>query len=85
VCAEQEQSFKEFAQRPENKALLEHHQQEEISAALKLQEQLQELQLQQQVRMHPISCECYCIAGWPVSCLSALRLAPLVQSSAQSY
>ncbi len=45
----QEQSFKEFAQRPENKALLEEHQQQEISAALQLQEQMQELHLQQQV------------------------------------
>lgn len=45
----QEQSFKEYAQRPENKALLEQHQQQEVSAALQLQEQMQELQLQQQV------------------------------------
>lgn len=45
----QEQSFKEFAQRPENRALLEQHQREEVSAALRLQEQAQELQLQQQV------------------------------------
>lgn len=46
----QEQSFKEFAQRPENRALMEEHQQQEVSAALQLQEQMQELHLQQQVR-----------------------------------
>lgn len=45
----QEQSFKEFAKRPENRDLLEQHQQEEVSAALQMQEQMQELKLQQQV------------------------------------
>jgi hypothetical protein len=46
----QEASFREFAARPENKPLLEQHQQEEVCAALELQERMQELALQQEVR-----------------------------------
>jgi hypothetical protein len=49
ITCEQEQSFKEFAMRPENRALLEQHQREEVAAALQLQEQMQDLNLQQQV------------------------------------
>jgi hypothetical protein len=45
----QERSFKEFAARPENKPLLEQHQQQEVAAALELQEQQQLAELQQQV------------------------------------
>jgi hypothetical protein len=45
----QERSFKEFAARPENKPLLEQHQQQEVAAALQLQEQEQLATLQQQV------------------------------------
>jgi hypothetical protein len=45
----QERSFKEFAARPENKPLLEQHQQQEVAAALELQEQQQLALLQQQV------------------------------------
>ncbi|KAF6253617.1 hypothetical protein COO60DRAFT_1643033 [Scenedesmus sp. NREL 46B-D3] len=44
-----ERSFKEFAARPENKPLLEQHQQQEVAAALELQEQEQLAILQQQV------------------------------------
>jgi hypothetical protein len=45
----QERSFKEFASRPENKPLLEQHQQQEVAAALQLQEEEQLAILQQQV------------------------------------
>ncbi|WIA11452.1 hypothetical protein OEZ85_011569 [Tetradesmus obliquus] len=44
-----ERSFKEFAARPENKPLLEQHQQQEVAAAVELQEQQQLALLQQQV------------------------------------
>lgn len=64
VAAQQEQSFKEFIQRPEHRALLEQHQQEEVSAVLQLREQMQELQLQQEVRQclkgHS---RAYCVSG----------------------
>lgn len=56
--AMQERSFKEFAARPENKPLLEQHQQQEVAAALELQEQQQLALLQQQV-----SCLAYDTAG----------------------
>jgi hypothetical protein len=54
MCGLQERSFKEFAGRPENKPLLEQHQQQEVAAALQLQEQEQLATLQQQVTHQPL-------------------------------
>lgn len=69
TAVQQEQSFKEFVQRPEHRALLEQHQKEEVSAVLQLREQLQELQLQQEVGHDQAGCSrawLYCCHWCPV-------------------